>query len=350
MGIGPYASHVTSGEHAAEPESFVVRLQSGERLHYLDWGAPGALRDPSREPGDPSIAPGDPSIVPGDPPPLPLVLVHGIAQTAWSWAPVARRMCAVTRVLALDLRGHGLSDAPRSGYDLETLALDVLTVMSGNGWGVDVGGPPAVLAGHGFGAQICVTAAASRPGSVAGVALLDGGWEEVGEQTRSTPAEFLATIAEPPEVLASMDAFLADRRDFDPGTWDSDQERAARAQVDQKHAGHVGSVVRAGVLRQVVDAMFAYQPLEALAKVAAPVVILVAEAATADDEDERERRLALVDVTRARGEAALPPPRVVRFPGAGHNLMRYRAAEVADELTALLGSAATSARTPDDPA
>lgn len=323
--MAAYASRVAEPS-SPKPESFVLRLQTGERLHYLDWGMPHEAQLP------------------------PLLLVHGIAQTCWTWAPVARRLRTLTRVLALDMRGHGLSEAPRKGYDLESLALDVITVMSGNGWGSDVGGLPVVLAGHGFGAQVAATAAGLRPASVAGVALVDGGWEEVGEATRSTPAEFLATIAEPPEVMRDLTSFLADRRDFDPATWDADQERAARAQVDEKHAGHVGLVARPAVVRSVVEAMFDYRPAEALQLVSCPLLVLAAEAATADDEDARERRLALEDAERARAAAGLEPALVVPLRGAGHNLMRYRPDELAAELAALLRAAATSGGTRDAPA
>ena len=49
--------------------------------------------------------------------------------------------------------------------------------------------------------------------------------------------EFLRGLDEPPEVMRSMAAFLADREAFDPATWDADQERAARATVVETHAG-----------------------------------------------------------------------------------------------------------------
>ena len=52
---------------------------------------------------------------PGDPPGV--LLLHGLASTAWSWAPVARRLTAAARVVAMDLRGHGLSDSPTEGYE-----------------------------------------------------------------------------------------------------------------------------------------------------------------------------------------------------------------------------------------
>ena len=178
-----------------------------------------------------------------------VVLVHGLLGTAWTWAPIARRLAGQARVLAPDLRGHGLSDSPPDGYDLDSLAFDLLTVLTAHGLGPDVDGPPAVLVGHGFGAQVAAWTAHLRPAAVAGLALVDGGWEELEPALRMDAAEFQRGLDEPPEVLASMDAFLADRRDWDPATWDTDQERAARATVDEKHAGRVALVVSRRALR-----------------------------------------------------------------------------------------------------
>jgi pimeloyl-ACP methyl ester carboxylesterase len=301
-----------------EPESLVVTMDTGDRLHYLDWGGPTSDREPLP----------------------PLLLIHGLASTAWSWAPIARRVRSATRVLAMDLRGHGLSESPRTGYDLESLAYDALTVLSANGYGADLDGPPAVVAGHGLGAAVAVTMANLRPNSIAALALVEGGFEDLAEATGMTAADYQRSIGDPPEVLASMAAYLADRREFDPATWDADQERAARAAVDEKHAGHVASVVRAHALRGSVEAMFAYRPRAALAGVAAPVLMAVAESGAADDETLRERRLALDDVVRARASAGVPAPTIRVYPGAGHNLMRYRATELSAALLHLLEESA----------
>lgn len=295
----------------------MVTTSDGVELHELDWGT-------SDQPSD-----------------LPaLVLVHGLMSTGWIWAPVARRLCGVARVVSLDLRGHGLSGQPRAGYDLPSLAYDVLTILSANGWGADVGGPPAVLAGHGAGAMVAATAAALAPASVAALALVDGGWESLWDATGMSRNEYAAAIAEPPEVMASMDAWLADRRGYDPTTWDADQERAARAQVEEKHAGHVSPILRLSTVRAMVDAIDAYRPAEALGNVRCPLRVLVAESGNADDDAARERRLALDDVERIRRGQGFPAATVARFPGAGHNLMRYRPDAVAGELLALLVDAA----------
>ena len=309
------AIEAADADPEAEPGAMVVPLETGDRIHYLDWTAADAS---------------------GAGPPL--LLLHGIAQTAWSWSPVARRLAGSARVVAPDMRGHGLSDPARTGYDLESLAWDALTVAAANRWGEAVNGPRVVVAGHGFGALVAATMAVLQPGSIAGVLLLDGGFENVPESTGLSPTEFVAGLAEPPEVLASLDAFLADRREFDPDSWDADQERAARSQVDVKHAGHVALVSRAAAVKGVVDAMFAYDPVATLAQVAAPLIIVVAESGAADDETTRERSLAIEDVARARRGAGLGQERIVRVIGTGHNLMRYRPRTVTSEIARLLGA------------
>ena len=298
----------------------VVTMDGGERIHYLDWGVPPDAAAGERRP--------------------PLVLIHGIAQTAWAWAPVARRLCRVTHVLAPDLRGHGASDQPRAGYSMASLAYDILTVASANGFGADVAGPPFVVAGHGAGGMVAATAGALSPRGIAGVGLVDGGWETLLDATGMSAPQYLAALAEPPEVMASMDAYLADRRGYDPATWDADQERAARSQVDQKHAGHVAPVTRAAALRALVEGIDAYQPAEAMGNLAVPVAVIVAESGSPDDDAIRERRLALDDVERLRAANGHPPARITRLRGVGHNVMRYRPAAVAQALLDLLDAAA----------
>jgi pimeloyl-ACP methyl ester carboxylesterase len=303
-----------------EPTAVVVTMDTGVRIHALDWGTASSEVTPA-PPGTPAV-----------------VLVHGLLATGWTWAPIARRLAGRARVLAPDLRGHGLSESPRDGYDLDSLAFDLLTVLTAHGLGPDVDGPPAVLVGHGFGAQVAACAAHLRPAAVSGLVLVDGGWEELEPALRMDAAEFQRGLDEPPDVLASMDAFLADRRDWDPASWDGDQERAARSTVDEKYAGRLAPVVRRHALSGCVGSMFAYQPATALGDLARPLTILVAEPGGADDDDVRERRLALDDLLVSRSAAGMPPARVVRFAGSAHNLMRYRPDEVSAEVLGLLAA------------
>jgi pimeloyl-ACP methyl ester carboxylesterase len=267
-------------EPSLEPSGYVVEVGPGDRIHFLDWGGRG-------EPG--------------------VLLIHGLSNSAWSWAPVARRLVARRRVVAMDLRGHGLSDAPTGAYETQDLAADVIAAAEGSGL-VAAADSRVVLAGHGFGAIVAAWAAAELGPRCARLVLVDGGWEDIAATSGMDVDEFLRGLDEPPEVLASLDAFLADRRGYDPASWDADQDRAARATVIETPAGRVVPATRPHALEASVRAMFDYRPADVLARVEAPIVGLAATS---------------------------PPPgpdlsriEMIRLEAVGHNLMRYRPDEV----------------------
>lgn len=283
---------------AATPAGFMVLVSPRDRIHFLDW---------SDHTG--SAAPG-------------VLLIHGLATTAAIWAPVARRLGHGRPTIAMDLRGHGLSDAPTDGYDLETLGSDAIAAVEGSGV-LDGPGARVTLVGHGFGALVAVHAARRLGSACAALVLVDGGWEDLGEATGEDDDEFLRTLDEPPEVLGSLAAFLADRKAFDPSTWDADQEAAARAAVVELPAGRVVLATRPHALEACVRSMFRYSPRD-LRDVPAPIAIVSA----ADDEagTRAAARDRLLDDLVAAGR---PRPAHHAFPLDGHNLMRYRPAEIA---------------------
>jgi pimeloyl-ACP methyl ester carboxylesterase len=257
-----------------------------------------------------------------------VLLLHGIAQTSAIWAPVARRLRGARRVLAMDLRGHGLSDSPTHGYDPETLAGDVEAVFDASAGPDD---PPSrvILVGHGLGAMVAAWAADRLGDRCVGLVLVDGGWEDIAETSGLEPAEFLQAIEEPPEVLRSMRAYLADRASFDPSTWDADQEAAARAAVVEVPAGRVVLAVRPHALAASVEAMFAYRPVPALAGVHGGIVALVAA------DDDGSRLATLDEAARSVVQVGGPAIRLVDLRAVGHNLMRYRPAAVTAAILSL---------------
>ncbi len=64
---------------------------------------------------------------PADAPPI--LLVHGWPQNWWTWRHVIPTLAERFRVIAPDLRGHGWSATPTSGYEKEQLASDMLAVL-----------------------------------------------------------------------------------------------------------------------------------------------------------------------------------------------------------------------------
>jgi pimeloyl-ACP methyl ester carboxylesterase len=305
--MDPSPPVVPEPDATLEPAGFVVD-SDGVRIHFLDWGGPA-------EPDGPGI-----------------VAIHGIGHTAWAWSPIARRLGGPTgprRFVAMDLRGHGLSDAPTEdgAYDLPFHGADAIAVAEGSGL-LDATNR-VVFAGHGFGAIAAANAARDLGERCAGLVLVDGGWESLESATGLDVEEFLRALEEPPEVLASMAAFLADRQDFDPATWDGDQEQAARATVVETHAGRVVPSARPHATEATVRAMFEYEPADVLPEIDASITALVA----ADDET-RSRSRALAAVSADRQATGRSPIRAIALGALGHNLMRYRPREVAAAILA----------------
>lgn len=78
----------------------------------------------------------------------PLVLLHGLSDSLWTWRRVARQLSSTHRVLMLDLAGHGLSGRPDASYDLDWHASLV------GSWIDSLGLDQIDLVGHSFGGGI----------------------------------------------------------------------------------------------------------------------------------------------------------------------------------------------------
>lgn len=98
-----------------------------------------------------------------------VVLVHAVTsnQAVWLFTGLVDALAADFRVTSYDLRGHGASDRPPSGYTSATMAEDFRQLHAALGLG------PAYLVGHSFGGVVALHAALLAPGAVAGVILSD---------------------------------------------------------------------------------------------------------------------------------------------------------------------------------
>jgi pimeloyl-ACP methyl ester carboxylesterase len=95
-----------------------------------------------------------------------LVFVHGLACHRGFWADQMRYFAADHRVVAVDLRGHGGSDAPEQRYTMQALADDVAWMCAQ----LEVERP--VVVGHSLGGLVALELAADRE-QVGAVALVD---------------------------------------------------------------------------------------------------------------------------------------------------------------------------------
>ena len=87
----------------------------------------------------------------------PVLLLHGWPQHWYEWRHLIPELAGRHRVLALDLRGFGWSDAPPGGYLKEQMATDVLAVLDA------LGIERVKLVGHDWGGWIGFLACLRAP-------------------------------------------------------------------------------------------------------------------------------------------------------------------------------------------
>ncbi|HEX7389264.1 MAG TPA: 3-oxoadipate enol-lactonase [Acidiphilium sp.] len=96
----------------------------------------------------------------------PLVLLHAIGTDMGLWDAAAPELLKSFRLLRVDVRGHGASDAPAGDYSLGILVADVLAAMDAAGIG------KAAVAGVSLGGMIAMEMAFAAPDRVAALALV----------------------------------------------------------------------------------------------------------------------------------------------------------------------------------
>jgi len=98
-----------------------------------------------------------------------VVLIHAVTSnlSIWMFTGLVEVLARSFRVTVYDLRGHGFSECPASGYTSADMVADFLALHDA------LRLRPAVLLGHSFGGVVAVHAAVEDPQRVRGVILSD---------------------------------------------------------------------------------------------------------------------------------------------------------------------------------
>jgi pimeloyl-ACP methyl ester carboxylesterase len=125
----------------------------------------------------------------------PLVLLlHGFPELSESWREVLPMLAAAGfHAVAPDLRGYGGTERPEDGYDLDTLANDVVELARHL-----QPGRPVHLVGHDWGGLIAYHVAAMHPEVVERLAVINA----------SHPAVFARDLWRPAQLLSSWYIFF----------------------------------------------------------------------------------------------------------------------------------------------
>ncbi len=254
-------------------QSHMIELPAG-RFHYLSWGT-------------------EQMELPG------MLLLHGITSSAVSWVRVGPALADRYRVYALDMRGHGESIKPGAGfYSLRHTADDALAFMEA------IGLERPVLMGHSWGGATAIVlasgAGSSKPVPDFSKVILEDPAHTFGRgdpEIRAT--NYTKDIGRPPEELRPE--LIASS----PGWTEEDIEGKIMA---------LQQVTREAVVSVFAEAERTGEVLPLLAKIAAPTLLLRADAALGTT---------LNNEAWERAKAYLPPhSQAIEIPGATHNIHR----------------------------
>ncbi len=101
-----------------------------------------------------------------------VVMIHGLLLgnlASWYFG-IAMQLAERHRVLLYDLRGHGLSEMSRHGYDQQTMVDDLEALLAHEGIG------EVTLVGHSYGAMLAFQFALRDPQRVKKIVCVEGPW------------------------------------------------------------------------------------------------------------------------------------------------------------------------------
>ncbi len=210
---------------------------NGVKLHHLDWGGKGK----------------------------PLLFLTGLGHSAHIYDDLAPKFVDEFRVLALTWRGHGQSDKPEMGYDVDTLTEDVRQFL--NAMKLE----RVTLVGYSMAGEELTRFAGLYPERVDRLVYLDAAYDRTDPSFRASRGkapDVFALLNPTPQDLASIDAL----RNFSKkarGGWSAAVEADWRETLLYSPEGKpLGSVTSAKIIGLVAKG---YRPPD-YTKVKAPAL------------------------------------------------------------------------------
>ena len=234
------------------------------RLHYVDWGGGGR----------------------------PLVLLHGLQDTARNWDHVAIALRARYHVYALDARGHGDSEWVPGHYQFKEYIQDAGGLLE------ELDLRDAVLIGHSAGGKYAFTHAANDASHLAGLVIVDMDPDAVNPGSGSMFERYRSESDAWPDLAAVVERL----RSREANTSDALLKHQAQAMTRQAPNGQL-------VWKRDRQVIFEYERPDAwpaLPKISVPTLIIRGASSTLLRRDVAER---MAD--------AIPDSALVEVPG-GH--------------------------------
>lgn len=129
----------------------------------------------------------------------PVVFLHGFPLNRRMWAPQVEALASFMRVIAIDLRGHGESDAPLWRYHVEQFADDVAAVLD------HLSVARAVLVGLSMGGYVALSFVRRHAAHLKGLVLTDTRAQADTDAARAARFQMAqAALAKGPGAVADL--------------------------------------------------------------------------------------------------------------------------------------------------
>lgn len=222
-----------------------------------------------------------------------LLLIHGIGSSSADFNPVIAGMKDFCQPITIDLRGHGASGQPASGYHYRDYIRDLQIVLS------DLQMDHPIVLGHSLGGIIALMWAAQHPEEPRALIIEDSPLRS-GEDFRDAFEGWLTLNALPPE---SARAWYAEKNPHWP------------AEIVEQRSFDMVNTAREAILELQAASLSndGLDAVEGLDKITAPLLFL---------QGDREAGSMVHPDDLANLQRTIPQMQVDTFPGAGHTIHR----------------------------
>ncbi len=203
---------------------------NGIKLHYLDWGGSGDV----------------------------LLFLAGMGCNAHTFDHLAPRFADKFHVMALTRRGHGESDHPDTGYDVDTLTGDIRQFLD------ILGIEKVILAGHSFASIELTHFSALYPERVLKLVFLDAAYDRTSASYKNMVAKSpLRQIQSPGlgvDYYSEEDYFAAMKRAFPyfAAIWTEAMEEQTRHEIMKSSEGKVVDKTSDAINKELMDTLTNY--------------------------------------------------------------------------------------------
>ena len=248
----------------------------------------------------------------------PFVLLHGLSSNSLTWNGVAARLAeAGHQVVAVDQRGHGLSDKPDIGYDFASITGDLSRLL------VEMELERPILVGQSWGGNVLLEFGARYPDFACGLGFVDGGFLDMQSRPDAT-WEKISVELKPPNLNGMPRAELKQRMMAGHPDWVEAGVEATLGNFETLPDGTVRPWLSLDRHMEILRAMWDQRPPSLYPNVSAPTLICVAASSkTADWTSVKAKQVAVA-------RAGLPWSAVHWFDETDHDIHVHRPDELAE--------------------